>query len=624
MRTLLLLSVAAVFLGMSANAVMAATPMSGTLTISNSTLSIGQVEQIKFSISGGVSPYSGIIYVDNSTGASLAFNSTVNSVSPDFYLTFIVEANSIVFLQPNGSPSGQTLQNYGYPTGQLSVTAMAFDSTGANTAATGSLYLTAPSGIRSMINIINGGEYNDVLYPGTVSIQYNVTGGIRPYTSWNINVSQAYKSGGTWINTYLSGVSGNSDGIYNPSTGTTSYYYNFTYSNTSGVLKGLSGKTVSFGAAAVDSSGQKTSVSGGLVYLDAPMALGIESSPYSSSVSSNVINYGSDQTFYANVSGGMSGYTYQWAYGHSLSTATKIGTGQSYTFYGNSTTLSESPLYLFVTATDYYGQKNTTDIAVTVSRPASAPTTSAPTTSTSTIASTTTTVNVPTTTTISPTTTITSTTTTPSNTVPQPQEITISVQPGWNMLSLPSPGNDWQSVYNSFASSCGAPETNSQLSSNALWGLESSTNDYVSLNSFTALDNFLITGSSSFAGYGGRGNGNYLGFWFYSSKQCSVNAQTFTAASRPQNDFFLTSDLSAGWNLIGVPYTTTASFNSIASSCNLRGGFYNYNPTTNSYTDAASPTVGDGYFVYATAPCTLNWNAQGSASTGSTSPPSAP
>lgn len=732
-----LIAIAAVFLGMSVNVVMAMSQITGTLSISNSTLNLGQVEQIKFTTSGGIAPYDGDIVVENSTGTVLAANIILNSTSPISYLTFIVGTNSITFLQPNGSPSGETWQDYAYPTGQLEVVAEVVASnngTATTGNVTGSLFLSAPSQMSSTLNIVKGGEYDDVLYPGAVSVQYNVTGGIRPYTSWNINISQAYKSGGTWINTYLSGVSGNSGGVYDPSTGTTSYYYNFTYSNTSGILKGLGGKTITLGAGAADSSGQKTSLSGGLVYLDTPMTLSISPGQSNPSVSSNVVNYGSDQTFYANVNGGAGvytyPYTYQWAYGHSLGTATKVGTGQSYTFYGNATTLSESPLYLFVTANDYYGQKNTSDVVVTVQQPTSAATTTTtipPTTVSpmhgsvyvsnttlhanqpeqikftvsggappyhyiialnsmthpgnvigvnvignpftwlapsngntfylnftmpstvssmsagtynvialandsetpnettgyvfgsdvtfveSTVAVPTTTTIVPVSTTVAP---IPTTTTMPSKIVFHP--VTINIQKGWNLLSIPvSEVDDWNAVYDSLSTSCGAFSTyngfvgDTEIEGGLLWGYENPSNLYVSLGIESYLFNFLRTGTIT--GTGNIGNMGVLGFWFNSPKQCSINTYAVSGGS-------YTTNLLAGWNLIGTAEITSAGFDGIASSCNLRGGFYSYDPTTNSYPQATSPTPGEGYFVYANAPCTLNW----AATAGSSSPPSAP
>ena len=228
---------------------------------------------------------------------------------------------------------------------------------------------------------------------------------------------------------------------------------------------------------------------------------------------------------------------------------------------------------------------------------------------------TTTTIIPSTTTTITPTST---TTAISSNIVFN--KVTINIQPGWNLLSIPvSESDNWDYTFKSFSNNCGATlgmnsNNDFNISGNLLWGYENPSNSYVSLSAETDLFNFLRTGSVT--GTGNIGYFGVLGFWFNSPKQCSISTFAISGGQ-------YTTKLFEGWNVIGATEITSASFNSIASSCNLRGGFYAYNAITNSYSAVATPTPGAGYFVYANAPCTLDWNA-GASSSGSSSPPSVP
>lgn len=223
------------------------------------------------------------------------------------------------------------------------------------------------------------------------------------------------------------------------------------------------------------------------------------------------------------------------------------------------------------------------------------------------------------------TTTTTTSTTVPTTTTIPPttptQFTTINIKPGWNLLSTPQylGGTDIENISNIYASlqnSCGASSNINKV----LFGYDGSTNSYSLINDlggFQTYEEYLNSATSAKLLVTGGG-----GYWFYSTKQCSITttiiplSKVYSALNGIPFTYFLT----AGWNLIGVPFAVTNTFSTISSSCNIRGGFYAYNATTRSYYNATTPVVGNGYFVYANAPCTLNWTPN----SGSGSPPSAP
>ncbi len=200
--------------------------------------------------------------------------------------------------------------------------------------------------------------------------------------------------------------------------------------------------------------------------------------------------------------------------------------------------------------------------------------------------------------------TTTSVTKTSTNSIPTEKITTIKIQPGWNLLSLPLSTSDiLAGEYAAYGSGCGISLTNVKV----LWGYDSSSNSYIWPNTQGAFLNYILTGSVT-----GNIDNTDLGYWFYSAKQCSINIQAAQTSTIFTNGQKYTETLSSGWNLIGVPYITTYTFNTIASSCNILGGFYGYNASTHNYYAANTPVVGTGYFVYATAPCTFNWTPQNS------------
>ena len=215
-------------------------------------------------------------------------------------------------------------------------------------------------------------------------------------------------------------------------------------------------------------------------------------------------------------------------------------------------------------------------------------------------------------TTTSPT-TVPTTTTTLANT----ENTVVSIKPGWNLLSSPNLagyGDNGAAMYSSLENNCGNPNS-------ALWGYDRTTTLYTSIKSLGQFENYEEYTSPGPSGPSLSGG---YGFWFYSPKQCFINTQAI-----PINLVYqavdklgipVTENISQGWNLIGVPYLTNESFSTIASSCNLRGGFYTYNATTNGYVEDGIPRAGTGYWVYANASCSLNWTPN----MNNSSPPPAP
>ena len=347
----------------------------------------------------------------------------------------------------------------------------------------------------------------------------------------------------------------------------------------------------------------------------------------SASASTTSIYSGNPVTLTATASGGVSPYSYLWHVGTSSvcsSDTVEAGNVQSITvnptlgqFYG-------SEPYYCVTATDGTG---TTALSSTVGIKIN---NEPPTTTTSTIPSTTTVAPTTTnsiTTTVAPTTTISSTTTVAptisSNTISL-QQITLNIQPGWNLLSVPllpagAVSSDLSGiVYTQLQSNCGL-STNTNAGN--LWGYSNSAGHYTlfdSIGSFENYTDYSSAGTSSpIGGYPVSTGGN--GFWFYSANQCSINIPAVSANDVSQ---IFAETLPAGWNLIGTPFITTTNFSTIASSCNVRGSFYGYDPAMNNYYNATTPAVGVGYFVYLESPCNIDWTS-GTSSSGSL-PPSTP
>ena len=243
---------------------------------------------------------------------------------------------------------------------------------------------------------------------------------------------------------------------------------------------------------------------------------------------------------------------------------------------------------------------------------------------TSTSVTTTTSPIIPSTSTTPTTTPTTTPSTTPSTTTSPTisisfENVTINIKPGWNLLSSPtatggSSGSELSTIYSQLQNNCGLS------SSEKLWGYNGTSGMYIWINgpgsaigTFQSYEEYYMA-----AGSVNGINGNN-GYWFYSTKQCSVTTQGILASSAPAGTSFKTA-LSTGWNLIGVPLIENNSFSTIASSCNLRGGFYGYDPTTNSYTNTTMSTVGKGYFVFANSPCMLDWTPNN----GNGSPPPSP
>jgi DNA-binding beta-propeller fold protein YncE len=206
------------------------------------------------------------------------------------------------------------------------------------------------------------------------------------------------------------------------------------------------------------------------------------------------------------------------------------------------------------------------------------------------------------------------------STVPT-ENVTINIKPGWNLLSVPfgpQSNESLNNIYNAYyelENSCGMVQ--SQYSK-AIWFYSNSNNTYVWPNSNGAFDNYVSTGMFNLIS--GVVLNKDFGFWFHSTKQCQIEDPTFLSSVLQAYNQSYTENLSVGWNIIGVPFITNSSFKSIASSCSIRGAFYGYNTATNSYYNATTPAVGESYFVYANAPCALDWIP----STNSGSPPSVP
>ena len=152
----------------------------------------------------------------------------------------------------------------------------------------------------------------------------------------------------------------------------------------------------------------------------------------------------------------------------------------------------------------------------------------------------------------------------------------------------------------------------------AIWFYSNSNKTYIWPNNNGPFDNFVSTGMFNLVP--GVVLDKDFGFWFYSIKPCQIAAPTFPSSIlRAYNQSYF-ENISAGWNIVGVPFITNSSFKSIANSCSIRGAFYGYDTITNSYYNATTPVAGKSYFIYANAPCALDWTPN----TGSSSPPPIP
>ncbi len=203
----------------------------------------------------------------------------------------------------------------------------------------------------------------------------------------------------------------------------------------------------------------------------------------------------------------------------------------------------------------------------------------------------------------------------PSQSTTTTIHVTLSINRGWNLISLPIPAFGQQ--YGNLASGCG---------STAFWGYNGT---YSRLSTSDAVDNYVLrrtapTSTSS------RENFMASGMWLYSAKQCSIRLTTYSA-SYIKNDTInsnitLSENLTSGWNMVSVPYGATGTnygFAQVSKSCKVVGGPYGYDSATNSYYNATELQVGSGYFVYVSAPCSIDWSPWEGASGGG-SPPQIP
>ena len=304
--------------------------------------------------------------------------------------------------------------------------------------------------------------------------------------------------------------------------------------------------------------------------------------------------------------------SYIWYSGSSYSSCT-VPVGSVATQFGTNSIITVNPTATTTYCVEASYNNNNGDtriyswpVTVTVN-PTNTQTTTSPTTT-----STTTTLTTTSSTTTSTTTTL--TTTSPTTLIPLENAV-INIKPGWNLISVPLlPARAGSSdlsgiVYTELQNNCGL-STYSNYGN--LWGYNNTNNQYLTFFNSGAFENYADYVSAEPTGGGNVAVGGN-GFWFYSHTQCSINITAVSAnAVYPQT---LAEHLFAGWNLIGTPFITTDSFKTIASSCNVDGNFYGYNTTSKNYYSTTTPTIGEGYFVYLTSPCNINWTP------GSTPPP---
>jgi hypothetical protein len=139
----------------------------------------------------------------------------------------------------------------------------------------------------------------------------------------------------------------------------------------------------------------------------------------------------------------------------------------------------------------------------------------------------------------------------------------ISLQSGWNMISLP------------VSTPISASGLQNQCGANTrIWNYNPFSKSYESASD-------IRPGS---------------GYWVKVNSACSVSVTGSTVQSL--------SDLKAGWNQIGALSATT-DFNSVKGSCNVRGGPFKYNPASRSYVKTTSLETGYGYWLNVGNDCKL-------------------
>jgi len=141
--------------------------------------------------------------------------------------------------------------------------------------------------------------------------------------------------------------------------------------------------------------------------------------------------------------------------------------------------------------------------------------------------------------------------------VPVPTQV--SLQPGWNMFSLPS-----TTTTDAVKSQCGT--------ANNIWHYNPSTSKYEAVSTIEP----------------GKG------YWLKLSSPCAISS-SISASVYPE--------LKVGWNQIGA--LSTVSFNSIKGSCNVLNGPWKYNPSTLRYELSSILEPVYGYWIKVSNDCTL-------------------
>lgn len=147
---------------------------------------------------------------------------------------------------------------------------------------------------------------------------------------------------------------------------------------------------------------------------------------------------------------------------------------------------------------------------------------------------------------------------------------TLILKPGWNLVSTPI----------KFASP--DPYTSTCQPQYPFWMLKN--------------DTYFVT-DLLFAGEG---------YWIYSASACMVEFSSLglTPNATPLANVS-TSNLTAGWNLIGPATNNQVQFSNIMGSCNVIDGPYGFNTSADSYYYASTFYPGQGYFVEVNVACSL-------------------
>jgi hypothetical protein len=147
---------------------------------------------------------------------------------------------------------------------------------------------------------------------------------------------------------------------------------------------------------------------------------------------------------------------------------------------------------------------------------------------------------------------------------PPSEKITIKLERGWNQVSVPT-GYD-----------VSLSDMQKKCDITSAWSYNTALGQYSAAATF------------------GKG---IIGVWMKANSACTYELEAPYASS-------WSTELKAGWNMIGAPLQATAISN-LAGNCRITSGPWNYSPSASQYGYSEKLEPGKGYWVKVSSDCTM-------------------